>query len=240
MAKNAVSDSELARADSDVALYAAGVERLKAEYNKELELLSRHKVVAPFSGVIAKQFVELGGWVETSTSLVELVELSSVKIEVPVPQEHFAHVGIGTPVILEFDALPGTQVAATVSTRIPVSSNTARTFPVFIEIDNSQYLVAPGMSARVTLKFNHANNVLMLPKDAIVRDAQGEESVWVVNETEDGLASMSRTIQSGRNILGWVEVNGDLVVGDRVVVHGNESLQTDQRLQITEEIQPAS
>ena len=237
LARNAVADTEVARADSDVALFAAGVERLKTELNRELELLSRHTVTAPFPGVVASKMVEVGSWVDTNNAVIQLTQISTLEVEVPVPQQHFSKVSVGTDVIIQLEALPDISFSAKVTTRIPVSDNSARTFPIKIELDNAQNLIAPGMSARVILKVNPAQNVLILPKDAIVRQADGTESVWLAQQVEGNTTAVSVTVTTGRNKADWIEVNGDLKVGDKVIVHGNESLQADQKLQITEEIE---
>ena len=240
MEKKHVAGTIAARAESDVALYAAGLQRLRVELRREQELMARHVVVAPFSGVVSEKLVEVGSWIETSTNLVRLVEIQRLRVEVPVPQSHFASVSIDTPVVVRFDALPSYSYSGLVTTLIPVSDNAARTFPVHIEIDNAERLIAPGMSARVRLQLNHSSDALVLPKDAVLRDAQGNESVWVIQD-EDGVPSgVQMAIETGRSLRDWVEVTASgLEAGDRVVVHGNEGLRDGQSLQITEEIRPA-
>ena len=239
--KKHVADTTAASAESEVALYAAGVQRLEAELRREQEILVRHRVFAPFAGVVSEKLVEVGGWVQTSTDLVRLVEIDRLRVEVPVPQRHFMSVDTQTPVLIEFDALPAFSYRGLVTTRVPVSDNAARTFPVHIEIDNRQRLIAPGMSARALLQLNHVNSALLLPKDAVLRDSDGNESVWVIKD-EDGMpSSVNVTIETGRNVKDWVElIEGDLLVGARVVVHGNENLSDGQALTLTKEIRPAT
>ena len=239
--KKHVAGTTAASAESDVALFAAGVQRLRAKRRREQVLLAWHVVVAPFAGVVSEKLVEVGSWVETSTDLVRLVETQRLRVEVPVPQNHFAAVTRNTPVLVQFDALPEFSYSGLVTTVIPVSDNAARTFPVHIEIDNSERVVAPGMSARVRLRLNHTADALVLPKDAVLRDAHGNESVWVIHE-EDGVASGTRVdVETGRTLRDWIEVKpGAVEVGDRVVVHGNEGLRAGQTVRITEEIRPSS
>ncbi len=237
---NAVADTAIAKAESDVLLNAARLQRITAELKRAEELLNRHEVKVPFSGVIAKKWVELGSWVDTNSELVELVETTSLKVEVAVPQQFFSQVGIGTPVSIAFDSLPDATLDAMVTTRIPVAGEAARTFPVHIEIQNHDQVIAPGMSARVTLQINHSDTALVVPSDAIIREANGEQSIWRV-KISDGISSAENIpIQTGRNLGGWVEVIGILEPGDSVVVHGNESLTPDKKLVVTEEILPAT
>ena len=148
VSKNHIADTEVAAAEANVAIYAAGVERLSSQLRREQEILARHTITAPFAGVVAAKLVEVGQWVETSTALIELSEVAHLRVEVPVPQIYFAVVKAGTPVVMKFDALPGYTLDAAVSTRIPVGSEVARTFPVHIDIDNRERRLAPGCRCR--------------------------------------------------------------------------------------------
>ena len=241
VAKKHIAGTDVATAEAEVAIQVAGLERLRAEHSHQQELLRRHSVNAPFAGVVSAKLVEIGQWVETSTALIELSEIDHLRVEVPVPQIHFASVRAGTPVVMQFDALPGYILDAVVTTRIPVGNSLARTFPVRIDVDNAQRLIAPGMSVRVRLLANRSDAALVLPMDAIVRDVGGGESVWRV-VVDDGVTSgMKVVVQTGRSVNDWIEISaGALREGDRVVVHGNERLTEGQVLKIIEVIEPAS
>ena len=234
--KNHIAGTEVANAQAQVAILGAGVTRLTAEFSRQEEILRRHKVLAPFSGVVSTKFVEIGQWVETSTALVELHEIDHLWVEIPVPQTHFASVQVGTPVVMQFDALPSYALDALVSTRIPVGNNLARTFPVRIDIDNKQRLIALGMSVRVRVFANRSEYALVLPLDAIVRDINGAQAVWRVVENEGVTTGVEVVIQTGRGKGDMIEVaSGALHEGDTVIINGNERLAEGQ---VIEEIQP--
>ena len=241
VSKSHIADTEVASAEAAVAISSAGVERLAAALRREQEILSRHTITAPFAGVVAAKLVEIGQWVETTAALIELSEISHLRVEVPVPQIYFAAVEVGTPVVMRFDALPGYTLDALVSARIPVGNSLSRTFPVHINIDNRERLVAPGMSVLVRLLANRSEHALLLPADAIVRESGGLESIWQV-VINDGVTTVVKvSVQTGRTKRDLVEVSASgLHEGDRVVVHGNERLGDDQLIEIIEELQPAS
>ena len=239
--KKHIADTEMARAESEVALFAAGVRRLQAELDREQVLLVRHTVKAPFPGVVVEKPVELGAWVTTSTQLVRLIEIDRVKVVVPVPQTFYSAVSGNTRVEVTFDALPGFTYVGRVTTRIPIGADASRTFPVHVQIDNADRLIAPGMSARVTMRVNHSTGAMLLPKDAVIRNADGREHVWLIGE-DDGVAVVSQVvIESGRSLRGWVEVRtGKLSRGAHVVVRGNEGLSEGQSVEVMEVMSPPS
>lgn len=210
----------------------------RARDRRAQAMLNRHAVSAPFSGLVRAKLVEIGQWVETSTSLVELVETEFLRLEAPVPQFYFSRVRPGTRVELRFDAIPNDTFTATITTTIPVSDTGARTFPVRIDLPNDKGRLAPGMSARVVVHIETPDDApaLIVPQDAIVRQPDGSMAVWTVT-TEDGvLKTHPRIVTTGRVSRNNVEIlAGDITPGDRVVVRGNELLRPGQVVSVAEE-----
>jgi len=234
--KKYVAETDYKAKISEADTASAVIHRLDAEYRRQTELVNRHVIRAPFAGVVAKKQVEAGEWAEAGSPLLELVEIARLLVDVPVPQRFFARIHRDSPVRLRFDALPERQFDATVTFKIPVGHPAARTFPVRIEIDNSDRLIAPGMSARVVFLLKPSElteAVLMLPRDAIVRLPDGTERVWRV-ESDDGTARVKAVpVTTGRSFGALVEMrSGALTPGDRIVVRGNESLKPGQLVRV--------
>ncbi len=230
-----VPRSEHAARIAEVEIESAALNRLEAEYRRQAELLDRHVVRAPFDGVVAAKHSEVGEWVDRGATVIELAEITVLRIEVPVPERYFAHVESGTPVLVRFDALPQAPVQARVSTRIAVGSAAARTFRVRIDVDNADRRLAPGMSARVVFRIGAGDGTrtLVVPRDAVVSKPDGTRVVWVVGDDDGVNVARPVEIRTGRNLGDEIEViAGDLDPGDAVVVRGNEKLEPAQRLRI--------
>ena len=238
--KQHVAGTTVASAKAEVAIQDAALRRLDTDIVRSRELLQRHTILAPFSGVVSRKLVEVGQWVETSSSLVELSEIERLRVEVGVPQNHFEATQTGTPVTVYFDALPGFILSATVSKKIPIGNSTTRTFPVRIDLDNRDRRIAPGMSANVRLLTNHSPEAMVLPLDAIVREANGDEFVWVVKSVDGVTKGRKTRVTTGRSLDTWIEVNSpDLDAQSKVIVYGNERLDEDQEITIAEELDVA-
>lgn len=219
-----------------VEISAAVVERLEAEHQREQIIVSRHTVYAPFDGLIAEKRVEVGEWVETGNALFDLVEIDRLRIEVAISQAHFAQVAVGAPVAISFDALPERRFEGKVSVKIPVGQGSTRTFPIRISLSNDEHLIAPGMSARVRIRLGQDGDSTLLPRDAVIRKADGSQSVWVLQEHEGLTKVKAVAVQTGRAFGDNVEVlDGAITVGDRVVLRGNERLRPEQVVHITDE-----
>lgn len=224
---------------SEVKISAAALDILQADLRRQKEILERHTVRAPYDGVIGQKLIEAGQWVETGNALFELVEIAVLRIVVPVPQYYFSRIEVGTPVMMQFDAFPDRVMEAAITTKIPVGEASGRTFPVRIEMDNQQGLIAPGMSARVQIRLDQAlpGESLLLPRDAIVKKPDGSTAVWVIDEKNGSQVAMPVEVRTGRAYRTNIEIlDGDVHVGDKVVVHGNEILQSGQSVHITEEV----
>lgn len=231
-----VYEAALAMVEMDT----AALQRLKKELRRQEEIIERHTISAPFDGVITQKLVEQGEWVKIDTPLLKLTEIGWLRVDVPVPQFYFNHVRLGTPVSLAFDAYPGQRFPAEVTMKVPMSNETARTFPVRIDLDNSNRLIAPGMSARVLFQLagDAAERALLLSRDAVVRKPDGSASIWVIRTDGEGMKARQVAVRTGRAYRGNIEITaGDVAAGDRVVVRGNEILRPGQLVEIREELQ---
>lgn len=227
-------------AKATVAMDRAALERLKKELERQEELVRRHTISAPFDGVITQKMVEQGEWVNIDTPLFELTEIGRLRVNVPVPQFYFDDVQLGTPVRLSFDAYPEREFHAGVTMKVPESSETARTFPVRIDLDNSERLIAPGMSVRAVFQLGNAGeaDTLLLSQDALVRKPDGSESIWVIRSDGEGMKANQVAVSTGRAYRENIEITaGDVRAGDRVVVRGNEILRPGQLVEIKEELE---
>ena len=235
--KQHVPKTNVAAARAEIQITHSVVAQAQAIARRARAMLDRHTVRAPFGGVIATKLVEIGQWIETSDPLVALVETNWVRLQAQVPQLYFGRVEPGMRAIIHFDARPNEILDAVVSTKIAVSDGSSRTFPVLIDIANERGTLAPGMSARVTLQIGDQGNqkTLMVPQDAIVRRADGSQSVWTI-VIEDGQSkAKQRKVETGRVYRDNIKIlNGMIEPGTHVIVRGNEILRPGQLVIVAE------
>ncbi len=149
---NHVAQTSVAAAKAQVDVDGALLKQTQANLERSREILSQHTVRAPFAAVVRRKLVEQGEWVESSTALLELVDIEVLRLEVPVPQAYFSAVDERTQVSIRMDAMPEQLFEAQVTRKIPIGDAASRTFRVRIDVPNQARTLAPGMSARVVLK----------------------------------------------------------------------------------------
>jgi len=231
-----VPTTRLPAAEAAMRVAAAAVDRLRSEQRQQAELLRRHTVVAPFAGVVSRKIAEVGEWVETGTPVLDLVDTQRLRIDVQVPQEHYATVDVGTPVEVRMDPMPALVLDGRVVMKVPVKNPEARTFLARIEVPDASEHMTPGMSARVTFGLNAAQQGLSVPRDALVRQPDGSNLVWEL--APDG-AVVPRRVEAGQSLSDRVEIRSGLDPGALIVLRGNETLKEGQRVRVLASNAPA-
>jgi len=224
------SKSEAAMRESAVRSQTAAVQRFDAQVREQTALVARHRLVAPFAGVISRKLTEIGEWVQTGTPVVELVETGHLRVDVQAPQEMFARLTEGAEATVRLDAYPDREFPAKIATVVPVKDATARTFLVRLEIEDPHALASPGMSARATFRFRGKEQVWQVPRDAVVRFADGTSKVWTVEGEGEAAVARGRTVKLGATLSETIEVLDGLDRAAEIVVRGNEALREGQRV----------
>ena len=228
---------EAARAQ--IAIDEAARNQARSNLKRTETLLNKHKITAPFPGIVNRKLVEIGQWVETSTALVELIDTQLLRLELPVPQYYFQSVHENTPVQIRFDALPDQPFESTISAIVPISDQSSRTFRVRVDVDNREGKLAPGMTAKAVLRLGTQSGAesLVAPQDALVRKPDGSASIWVIDEVDGVTKAKAVTVKLGRSYRGGVEIlDGELREGRLTVVRGNEILRSGQSVRIATEL----
>jgi membrane fusion protein, multidrug efflux system len=156
-----------------------------ANLHRTETLLGYTKIVAPFSGIIARRSVDPGafipaatsGSVSTSAALLTLIDIRSVRIEIPVPESEVLRVKVGLPVQVTVDELPGHVFTGAVSRFAYALDEASKTMLAEAEIPNPNTALRPGMYARVRLGIEKRVDALLVPVAAVVA---GKGQDWVI------------------------------------------------------------
>lgn len=230
--RRAISDDERRTLETEVHTDRAVLERLQAEASEQALLLELHEIRAPFGGVVAQRFTDAGAWVEPGDPVVELVEVSRLRIDVAVPQEFYPRLAGDTRANVRLDADPSATIEGTLVSAVPVASPGSRTFLARIAVSNEDTALMPGLSAKVTLHLPTGDRRPVIPRDALIRHSDGRTTAWVVVSVDGAMTAQERSIETGRRFAGRVEVRNGLNEGDTVVIEGNEGLQPGQGVEV--------
>jgi multidrug efflux pump subunit AcrA (membrane-fusion protein) len=228
-AQRSLRVAELGFRQEEIAAAEAEVQRLQTKAQRLREDLQKTVIRSPVSGFITQRYTEVGQWLERGGKVIDIVDLATVFVRVPVHERDIRHIRVGDEAVVILDAFPGRTFTGRVKHIIPQADLASRTFPVKIEVPNTpDSAMKAGMFARVTLRSGPAQPSIFVPKDAVVRRGSAQVVFVVTNATAHMVL-----VHTGRTHEGLIEVvEGQLTPGDTVVITGNELLQ-DQMAVVT-------
>ena len=221
---------EAARAAVRSAESAVRAAKASLEATKQSEAYLQ--VTAPFSGVITERYVHPGALVGpglgSAGGLLELEQISRLRVVVPVPESAVAGVRRGTRVQFRVPAYPGRTFHGAVA-RIDRSLDPkTRTMAVELDITNPRNELSPGMYPQIDWPTRGRASSLLVPPTAIVTTT---ERTFVIRVRQDGRAEWVN-VRRGAPVGDMVEVTGDLSPGEVVVRRGSDEIREGVRVEI--------
>jgi len=181
----AATELDTARATADRAAAAqavamAGVAQAAATLATNETNLSKAAIRSPIDGVVLVRNVEPGYAVAASLQAVTLFtlaeDLASMKLSVNVDEADVAQLKNGQRARFTVASQPGREFAAVVS-RVAFGSTTTDnvvTYTTQLDVDNSDLVLRPGMTATATIATTERNGVLLVPNSALRFAPAGE------------------------------------------------------------------
>jgi membrane fusion protein, multidrug efflux system len=211
-AKNFVSDRAKDEAGSSVKVLDA---KLKVAQAK----LLKNDIRAPFNGVLGLRNVSVGDFVKDGAELVTIEDVSTMKVDLRLPERYISQLQAGQTVNLSVDALPGKSFkAAVIALDAQVDAN-GRALLVRGKLANQEGVLRTGMFAKAKIVLKEKPLATVVPEEAITPFA-GKTYVFKV----DAGKATRVEVQTGIRKDGKVEVSV-LVPGDQVVTAGQQKIR---------------
>lgn len=231
--KNA-SKSQLDAARAAAESASAGVQSARKILDLAKLQLSYTRLSAPSEGSIAMVDVEVNENVRAGQRIVMLTAGSRIEVEVAIPEVLISQVRNESAVVVNFDAMPGKDYAATVREVGVAATGFATTFPVTVRLNGPDSAVRSGMAAEVRFRFesNDQRERMIVPAVAVAEDRDGR-FVFVVEPASGDTAIVKRVnVEIGELLNDGLEVFSGLVDGDLVVTAGVSKIQDGQKVKL--------
>lgn len=190
--------------------------------------LAKMKVHAPFRGVITDlPAITNGTQVASGTSVVSLMDYSTMTVEVNLPEKYITDVSVDQDVRIMNYTLPNDTLHGNVKELSPAISTETRTFKGIIQVANPDLKLRPGMFAKADIVLARKDSVIVIPKDIIISGQRGKTVFIVDNGTAD-----EKRITLGYENQNEAEVTSGLKMNDRLVVKGFETLKNRSKVKI--------
>ncbi|GAB2990605.1 efflux RND transporter periplasmic adaptor subunit [Psychrosphaera aestuarii] len=166
--------------ESLLAQAKAGLTEAKALVKLRESQLEKSTIVAPFSGVINNQSVEIGSVVSKGQALFELVDLSPLVVTAHVTENYVDLIDENAQV--EVLLVNGKRVPGSLRYISSMSEVGTNTFEIEIEIDNPDQKMKAGISTEIDVMFSQEQAIKVSPA-LLSLDKDGNLGVkTVVNE----------------------------------------------------------
>lgn len=228
-----LKDKSVSRSDYDEA--QANLQAAQSQVAAKRALIRQKRIRTPFSGLLGIRRVDLGQYLAPGAKIVSLQALDPIYVDYSLPERHFARISRDQEVRVRVQAYPGVVFKGrilAISSRIETRTRNIR---VRATLENRDRRLRPGMFAEVHTQLPERKAVLTLPRTAVTYTPYGD-SVFVIEETDQGLVVQRRQVKTGEVQGGRVEILEDLQTGDRVVSAGQVKLRNGQRVEVDDSV----
>lgn len=238
-----------AQEDLNIGLKGARPEDLEAKRSeiKALEAAAENAknqleyavLKAPFDGDVAARYVDNFQTVQAKQPVVRLLDVSKIEVTIQVPESLIGLVPQVKTALCRFDAIPGREFAGQITKIGSEASQTTRTYPVTVQVDQPKDAqILPGMAASVRAQPGEGDKAagqdLVVPPAALFTGDAGQQSyVWIVDEGAQKVAR--RAVKTGALTPVGIAVTEGLKPGEWVVTAGVNSLREDQEVKLLQE-----
>jgi membrane fusion protein (multidrug efflux system) len=196
--------------------------------------LAYTEIRAPFDALVVTRDIKLAQYVTPGTRLFRISDFTPLLCRVEVPEKDLPRVRVGQTAHLEVEAYPGERFPASVARLRPTVDPATGTFTVTLEVEGKGKL-RPGLFASVYLETQTREDVLVIPRDALVLDSLGD-TVYVM---ANGVAER-REVRLGVRDADSVEVLEGLAEGEQLIVLGQEGLADGTPVMVLGDAPPAA
>ncbi|MCY3705329.1 MAG: efflux RND transporter periplasmic adaptor subunit [Gammaproteobacteria bacterium] len=186
---------------------------------------------APFEGVLDSRDIELGSMIMPGTPVARVVDLDPVRIRGGVPERFALDVRPGSEATVTFQVLEGEIFEGDITYVGAAVDPEDRTFPVELTLANPGGLIKPEMVANIEIVRETRTDVVVVPREVLLRVEDGYVAYVVEGAGDDGVARM-REVELGPAQRNLVVIEEGLRAGDRLVVIGQQLIADGDRVRV--------
>jgi len=199
-----------------------------AQAKSQLEVAKKNladcRLTAPVSGIIGKKLVGAGETVLPSQAVVTILDISSVKVKVAIPEAEVSGITATTPSTINVEAAQKQVTGGRIEKNVQADALT-HTYEIRINVQNADRKLLPGMVASVSLtpgpSLRGEGSDYLVPVTAVQKAADGSLFVWTV--AADSTAHRS-TVSIGETQGNCIAISSGIENGQLVVTEGYQKL----------------
>lgn len=180
-------------------------------------------VRSPFTGVVAMKMLEVGEYAGPGQPIVRLIDTSTIKLEVTIPESMINFIKVNDDVKVEFSSV-GKVVTGKVVRRGVTVTQPTQTFPIEIHIPNESGDMMPGMRARVIVPKLRIEGAVVVARDALLEGVFQREAMVVIERKGDIAKAELRVVEIGESRGNSIVITKGLQPGDKLITRGHRNV----------------
>ncbi len=203
------------------------VKSLDAQISVANAQLADLQIKAPFSGRLGIRQVSVGSLLRPADVITTLDDLSVIKVDFNVAENHLASMAVGQKVTAKSVAYPGREFSGEIVAIDSRVDPVTRSILSRAVINNPQAELRPGMLMQVPIE-KQVLDTLVVPAEALVPNAD-KQFVYVVAENN---VVHEREVIIGERRPGWVQVTDGLNIGERIIIEGTLRVRDGSQVKV--------
>ena len=219
----------------DIEAMQANIRAMQAQQKRAQDALEDTWLRAPFAGYIAQTFVENYQDVRAKQPIVRLLDLSRIEMVVNIPESLISLTPYVKDIEVRFDAFADRVIPATLKEVGTEASETTRTYPVTLIMDQPEDIkILPGMAgkttARVDLPDDTVSKGVEVPVSALFAGKGEQQFVWVIDDNTKTVRR--REVSVGELTSRGITVTKGLTPGEWIATAGVHYLREGQKVRL--------
>lgn len=191
--------------------------------------LDKTRISAPFAGHVTQRFVERGQNVAIGDPIMQLADMKTMRVRIYINELDYVHVDEDDPVTVTVEAFSGAPMAGRVD-KIGIQADArTNTFEIEILVDNEDFHLKAGLTARVVVKTDVIYDAVMIPQGSVLF-RENRKEVFLIDENDQAVA---REVKLGRMDGSQVHIVEGVMPGDNLVVTGGQYLKPGDKVMVT-------
>lgn len=193
--QGAISATELAEARYALQTAEASAREAASSYRQT-------RLAAPFAGIVASRAIKVGEVASSSTAAFTVVDMDRLRVVLSLPERDLPRVRVGQRAVLTSAYDEDATLEAEVMRVAPVVDAGTGTFKVTLALPPGQEVLRPGQFVSVELEVDRHDDVLVVPRTAMLYDNGLPVVYTMVDYTEEDEAAAQKN-QFGGGKGGW-------------------------------------
>jgi len=192
--------------------------------DEEALQFSQAEIKSPIDGEVTRYFADLGESVFPAqpmprSPVVMVADMDKVRVIINIIEKNIGRVKVNQKAKIYVDTYPEKAFIGYVSAISKSLDPMTRTAQAEITVDNPDHLLRPGMYARIKLIVKWKNNVIVIPRGALI-ERDDENIVFTVENSR----AKKKSVSCGTITEKEVELKKGLSEGEEIIIEGNYGL----------------